>query len=218
MPQPIALCLEDLDTIDEARRFLQCTALADGEPGLALDDRGAALWRSAREEAACALVVAADGRLTLHHSAHAAALRLRRSGRELLVGAEHRVVLLDQDELTIGGRRLRLHVHGAAPEGASPAWIRAEPQAPPGLTARSRIATATALALGAAIGTTGCQGASAEPPPQPLQVRVRPPRVAPRPRPDAGPGQREPPKPKPTKKIKKKTAKKTTKKTTKKGD
>ena len=45
LPPPIALCLEDLDAASDARRYLQCVAVAGGTPGLTVDPRGRADWR-----------------------------------------------------------------------------------------------------------------------------------------------------------------------------
>jgi len=160
LPDPIALCLEDLDAPSESRRYLQCVALAGGMAGLTLDDRGDARWRTAAG-VAVELWVSADSRLMLFRQSGAIPITVRRAGRSLDAPAEQPVVLLDQDQLDLGGRRLRVHVHGTAPAVAPPAWLvdEATSSAEPTSPAVQR-AAAAAVAVGMAVAGAGCDDAN----------------------------------------------------------
>jgi len=164
LPDPIALCLEDLDAPSESRRYLQCVALAGGMAGLTLDDRGDARWRTAAG-VAVELWVSADSRLMLFRQSGAIPITVRRAGRSLDAPAEQPVVLLDQDQLDLGGRRLRVHVHGTAPAVAPPAWLvdEATSSAEPTSPAVQR-AAAAAVAVGMAVAGAGCDDANVDQP------------------------------------------------------
>ena len=164
MPKPIAVCLEDLDAAREADRYLRCVAVDGGEAGLSVDAGGAVLWR--HEAGAFDLVVSQDERLVLLRPEGGAPSTVSRDGRSLEVPCGKPVVLLDQDRVDVGGRRLRLHVHGEAPDVHAPAPL--EPEQDSGAVANLARAAATALALGAAVGAAGCKS---------LEVRDRPPTV-----------------------------------------
>jgi hypothetical protein len=174
MSEPIAVCIEMLDTADPAERFVRCVAVPGGTPGLALAGNGVVLWEAARPSG-CELCVSVDGRLLLWRPAEAEPVLVSRAGRSLKVPFEKPVVLLDQDEVDVGARRMRLHVHGPAAAVHPPAPLRA----------RVRSATAT-LAAAMALGTaaTGCDelglGGKDE-----IEVRDLPPTVAPEPPEDA---------------------------------
>ena len=82
--------------------------------------------------------------------------------------------------MQLAGRRLRIHVHGEAPAVHPPRPLEPLPPSQPaerslGYAAR---AAAAALALGAAVGITGCKTS--------VEVRDQPPKVAPTE--PAGPG------------------------------
>lgn len=206
LPRPLALCLEDTDADHEDRRYLQCVALAGGLPGLTLDAQGVASWQLAVAEArvACELWISADDQFMALRPRGGAAVRLERAGRSLDLPEEKPVELIDQDELVLGERRLRLHVHGKTEHVVAPSFLVPLPEAP-----RSRaLATAAALAFGAAVGLGGVTSAEAgktrpdktkkKPP---IRVRPAPPKPMPPPRP-------QPPVPKPTPPKKKKPKKK----------
>ncbi|MBW2458530.1 MAG: hypothetical protein JRI68_28790 [Deltaproteobacteria bacterium] len=151
LPAPIALCLEDLDATTESRRYLQCVALAGGKPGLVLDDRGVAQWCPAIA-GAVELWVSADDCLILFRAAGAIPVTVHRAGRSLDAPVERPVVLLDQDRIDLGGRRLRIHVHGVALAVAPPAWLDvSEPSSP-----TVHRAAAAAVAVGVAVAGAGC--------------------------------------------------------------
>jgi hypothetical protein len=186
MPEPLAICIEDLDAAPGAPRYLRCTAVVGRQPGLGLDATGAVLWRS-DAGAAAELWVSGDDQLILYRPEGAPECTVRRAGRAVVAPVGKPVVLRDQDEVDVSGRHLRVHVHGPAPEVTAPAPLPESPSSAPfaeehppqvgaeggpGVLARA----AAALALGAALGAGGC-----------VEVRNNPPDMAPPPRPhDAG--------------------------------
>jgi hypothetical protein len=117
MPQPIALCIEDVSA--DPPTYLSCVALSGHLPGLRLDQRGNVLWQQ-EPDARFELWVSGDEQLMLLRCERAPSVRVHRSGRFLDAPCDMPVVLLDGDELTIGARRLRIHVHGPAPAVSSP--------------------------------------------------------------------------------------------------
>jgi len=203
MPTPMAICLEDPGARAPGERYLQCVAVVGRQPGLRVDRGGTVLWRS-EEAAACELWVSLDEKLILFRPAGAAAVTVRRAGRVLDVPAGKPVVLIDQDEFEVGAKRLRVHVHGAAPAIVGPSFLPAPERK--GAGRRS----AAAVALGAVLGGAALAGAGCPqtPPAQPrpdesqagdageqedIEVRVAPPTVMPMPPPPPPP----PPPPEP---------------------
>jgi hypothetical protein len=61
--------------------------------------------------------VSADERLILFRRVGGGPVRVRREHRSLDVPEAKPVVLLDQDRIDVGGRSLRVHVHGPATRG-----------------------------------------------------------------------------------------------------
>jgi hypothetical protein len=168
MPRPLAICLEDLDTPSEDTRFVGCVAKAGRGDGLALDARGSAVFG---QSGACELVVSLDERLMLVRHDEDVAIVVRRAGRSLLAPLEQRVILCDQDEVRVGERRLRVHVHGPCPEVHAP-----RPVSP--RTVRAAASVAAMVAIGA--GGAGCKDISSIF--DPIDVRVAPPEPMPVPR------------------------------------
>jgi hypothetical protein len=166
MPQPLALCIEDLSL--PVPRFVRCVAVGGRQPGLRLGRDGEVQWKPPGT-IGCELWVSADERLVLWRPSGAPEVQIHRAGRSLVAPCDKPVMLLDGDELTLGGRRLRLHVHGEAPTVTPPAPL---PMRAGAATARA----AAVLALGAAV--VGCG--------RNIEVRENPPAVEPM-RPDAGP-------------------------------
>jgi len=181
VPKPVALCVENLDARTDSERFLQCVAVGGSEPGLTLDADGVVAWRGPKDDVACELWISLDERLILFRPEETTAGRvhLHRGGRSLEIPGGKPVVLLDQDELGLGERRLRLHVHGDAPDVHAPTFFVPDAEPAPEEVPASRAAqvAATALAIGVAVGTAGCTKNKVE-------IRDEPPKVAP-PRPDA---------------------------------
>jgi hypothetical protein len=170
MPSPLALCLEDLDSPSEDARFVRCVAKAGRGDGLALDARGCAVFG---QSGACELVVSLDERLMLVRHDEAVAIVVRRAGRSLLAPLGQRVILRDQDEVQVGERRLRVHVHGPAPEVHAPHAV-----SPRAVRAAASVAAMVAIGAGAA----GCKDIASIF--DPIDVRVAPPEPMPLP-PDA---------------------------------
>ena len=174
MPKPMAICIEDVS----AGKFLRCVAVAGREPGLRVDSKGDVIWRS-DEAVACELWVSADEKLILYRPEGACAVTLRRAGRSLEVPFGKPVVMIDRDEVDVGERRLRVHVHGDAPSVAAPSPFAPE-QSTLGKLAR---AAAAAAIIGSGVG--GCNvkdivvrdGPPKPAPPPPIDVRDGPPSV-----------------------------------------
>jgi len=186
VPSPIAICLEDLDAPSPGRRYLQCVALPGGRPGLALRPDGRSAWRS-DGDIACEIWVSADGRLILFRPAGAAGATVHRAGRSVAAPVGKPVVIIDGDEVELGSRSFRVHVHGAASSDHPPRWLDPAPRA----ADRARnAAAAAALSLGLAAAAPGCGDCGEggiEPPWRDIDVIDNPPKVAPPPPPDAGP-------------------------------
>jgi len=151
MPRPLAICIEDLAPASETARYLRCVVVPGRQPGLRLDEKGTVLWQS--EEAAVELWVSADERLILYRPEGSAAATVRRGERSLDAPAEKPVILVDQDELDVGERRLRIHVHGEAPAVTAPSLFVPETKQPGPLSLLAR--TAAAVALGSVV-AVGC--------------------------------------------------------------
>lgn len=176
MPQPLAICLEDLDAAHDDERYLRCVACPGGQPGLGLDGQGVVRWMP-DGPAAYELWVSADGRLALQRGSDAGTVFVHRGGRSLEAPTGKPVILVDQDLLEVSGRRLRVHVHGEAEELHAPTWLSGR------TLARMARAAAAALALGTAVGAAGL--AQGNPPTvgthtEPIDVRQRPPKPVPR--------------------------------------
>jgi hypothetical protein len=180
MIKPLAICIEDLNAPSKASKFLQCVALLGRQPGLRLDETGHALWFS-EKAVACELWVSADNRLILYRPDGAPPVQVRRAGRSLDVPFSKPVILLDKDEVDIGARHLRIHIHGETAAVAAPTPLVMKP------SPFDRLAQTAAAA--AVIGTlaTGCIEVRETPPvvmpitdtPTPtLEVRDSPPSLA----------------------------------------
>jgi hypothetical protein len=168
MPRPIALCLEDLDARHANVRYHQCVALQGRLPGLGISAEGALAWQDAVDLPVSAeLWVSADERLILYRREGGAPILLRRGGRSLDVPFEKPVVLLGGDQIEVGGRRFKLHVHGDAPTIHPPRALIVEAERP-------RTSTATLVAL-AAIAVGACGAAEKEEEPPKVEVRDMPP-------------------------------------------
>jgi hypothetical protein len=165
MPKPMAICIEDLDPESEASRYIRCVAVGGRQPGLRLDEAGRVLWQ--REDVvSCELWVSADERLILYRQADMAPVTLRRAGRSLDVPCGKPVVIIDKDQIDVGSRHLRVHVHGEASSVAAPSALLARPRPFDRVT--------HAVAAAAMIGTVAAAASCAAPT---IEVRVAPPEV-----------------------------------------
>jgi hypothetical protein len=125
------------------------------------------------------LWVSADDRLVLLRGAGADPVTVSRGGRALEAPVGKPVILLDQDQLAINGRRLRVHLHGPAIEAHPPERLSRS------ALARIARATVTTLALGAAFGVGSAAGEPAGlGPATAIEVRAQPPAPPPAPRVD----------------------------------
>jgi hypothetical protein len=147
MLKPMSICLEQLDRGDD--RFLRCVAVPGRGPGLRLGADGAVRWREG--EGCCELWVSTDERLILFRPTGGPPATVSRAGRSVEAPEEKPVVLLGGDEIRIGGRTFRLHLHGPTQTLAAP-----EPFQPRVEHGRLR-AAAAAVALGTVV-AAGCGG------------------------------------------------------------
>jgi hypothetical protein len=161
MSKPLEICIEDLHAKALGEQYLKCVALPGSQPGLRVDRRGQVLWKS-DHEVACELWVSGDDQLILRRPSGAEPVRVSRAGRSLDVPFDKPVVLLDRDDVQVGGRALRVHFHGFTEAIRPPAFLSES------VVARMRQAAAAAaiatLGAGAACVTGGEQGRGATPP------------------------------------------------------
>jgi len=150
MSKPLAICIEDMDAQAETR-YLRCVAVPGRQPGLRLDEAGCVLWKS-DDGVSCELWVSADDRLILYRPEDVTRVTLRRAGRSLDAPCGKPVVVIDQDQIDVGARSLRVHVHGDAPAVAAPSPLPARSR-PLGRLART---VATAAVIGAVAAAGGC--------------------------------------------------------------
>jgi hypothetical protein len=186
MPQPIAICLEDLDESPGRERYIRCVALPGRVPGLAVSQAARIVWKS-DDPIACELWVSADERLILLRPDHAPEVRVQRAGRGIGAPFGKPVVLLDQDEFSIQGHSFRVHIHGQTASVHAPTALGSK------LSAATRLAAA--VTLGAA--TIGCPSQPRVPGNTPVEVRDNPPSPMPDPRPPPPPPPLPPPPPAP---------------------
>jgi hypothetical protein len=119
--RPLAICLEDTAT----GQFVQCVALGGGEPGLSVDPQGEIQWLE--RPAGCQLAVAEDGRLQVTRTDEQTSARLERGGRTLELALDTPTPVVNRDELVVGRRRLRVHLHGEAPAVSPPTILEQTP-------------------------------------------------------------------------------------------
>lgn len=167
MPKPMAICIEDLNSQSKTR-YLRCVALPGRQPGLRLDKAGRVLWQS-DDGVSCELWVSADERLILYRPEARVPIPviLHRAGRSLDVPYGKPVVVIDKDQIDVGSRHLRIHVHGRAPSVAAPSPLPSRPRP----LDRLAQAAATAAVIGAVAATGGCTDIDVrENPPEPIEI------------------------------------------------
>jgi hypothetical protein len=172
MPKPLAICIEDLDAGSRTEKYVRCVALVGRQPGLRLDEAGRVVWRS-DDGAFCELWVSADGRLALYRQEGMGRVTLHRAGRSLDLPYVKPVIVIDQDRIDVGSRRLRVHVHGEAPSVAAPSLLASRPRR----LDRLAQAVTTAAVIGAVATTGGCTDVDLWATPT-IEVIVEPPVVA----------------------------------------
>jgi hypothetical protein len=175
----MAICIEDLRPSSPSDRYLRCVAVPGRRPGLGLRADGVVVWRN-DDRLACELWVSADDRLIAYRREGAPELVVRRAGRSLAAPTGKPVVLLDQDELEVGGREVRIHVHGVASSvyGPSPLPVRSGTAARITAVAAAAVVLATGAACNKEKAKDGADGS--------IEVREMPPAPPPQMFPEAG--------------------------------
>lgn len=175
MSRIIALCIEDCHPAKESLRYLRCCALTGLQPGLALSAEGIVEWR-ADVPAVLRLVVSLDEKLVCYREPAApGGTRVHRGGRFVDVEEQKPVVLIDGDEITVGARRLKLHVHGFVAAAHDPEFYVVP--ASTGTGSLARAAGVAGVAMAGLMAATGCDKPPAEKPaePTPIELRDHPP-------------------------------------------
>jgi hypothetical protein len=146
--QPIALCVEYLGVRSRSERYMCCVATPGYDVALGLDAGGDVVWR---EDARLAfeLWVSADHQLMVVRRAGRPEIVVSRAGRSLSLPFDKPVVLLDCDRVEIGGRAMRVHVHGPTETVVPPEPLE------PARSTRPIAALATAVAISAS--AIGCK-------------------------------------------------------------
>ena len=140
LPDPIELCLEELDDASDAEPYVRCIAVTGGSPGLCFSPAGEVLWRL-NENASAEIWVSLDGRLMLFRKSLQAQVSLTRVERHLELPLGKPVIVLGGDEISVAGKRFRVHVHGTTAEARPPERLK--------LRRARNLAVAAAIALGA---------------------------------------------------------------------
>ncbi|PKN25733.1 MAG: hypothetical protein CVU65_07825 [Deltaproteobacteria bacterium HGW-Deltaproteobacteria-22] len=169
MSDNLSICIENCHPEHEGARTLRCCVLNGLAPGLSLAPDGTIAWKT-DAPAACRLVVSRDQRLVCLREAGAPGrVTVLRDGRSTTAPEGKPVVLLDQDELVVGGARLRLHVHGWTRQEFAPSYL---PVDAPGAGRLSRVAAAGMVAALGLTSLTGCWASGSS---KPVEIRHRPP-------------------------------------------
>jgi hypothetical protein len=168
LPDPIELCLEELNDASDAEPYVRCVAVAGGCPGLCFSPAGEVIWRL-NDNALAEIWVSLDGRLMLFRKSPQGQVALTRVERHLELPLSKPVIVLGGDEISVAGRRFRVHVHGTATEVKPPERLK--------LRRARNLAVAAAVALGALAADCkqGATGGSTTP----IEVRQQPPIIAP---------------------------------------
>ncbi len=173
MSSHIEVCLEELDAHPEEECFVRCVAVAGGQPGLTLDSEGLVRWMPDDESNCHGLWVSEDGRLMLYGSESPAAVVVERGQRSQEAPVGKPVVLIDQDILLLGGKRLLVHIHGETQQLYEPERLTR--------SAMRRFIEAAAVAASLTLGGSALAAGTAQSPtaglqePPPIEVRRHPP-------------------------------------------
>jgi len=130
------------------------------------------LWKS-DDGVSCELWVSADERLILYRPEAKIPVTLHRAGRSLYVPCGKPVVVIDKDQIDVGSRRLRVHVHGNAPLVAAPSPLPSKPRP---LGRLAQVAAAAAV-IGAVAAAGGCIDVREDPPQVTIEIRQTPPEI-----------------------------------------
>jgi hypothetical protein len=165
-----------------AGEILRGVAVGGRQVGLGVSSRGEIVWKSPRPEVRD-LGVSGDDRLVLYRPEQGKPLVVTRAGRSIDAPAGKTVVLRGGDHLRIGGRHVRVHVHGHTNDAHASAPLGEASWEP----AAKRLAAVVALTAAAAGCRSRCSsaGVSGERAPEAsvssIDVREAPPIVAPAP-------------------------------------
>jgi hypothetical protein len=166
MPRPIAICIEDIETTSEDDRYIRCVAKPSRAGGLALDATGSPVFGESAIHGVCDLVVSLDDQLLLLRRSDAVPITVSRAGRSLEAPVDQRVVLLDRDQVQVGDRHLRIHIHGPSAKVHPPTPLRAR-------SVMAAASVAAVMTLGA--GSVGCEQTKSFIEQRPIEVREHPP-------------------------------------------
>jgi hypothetical protein len=147
--EPIELCLESVDRLEDDQPYVRCVAISGAEPGLGLSAEGEITWCQT-EAASATFWVSADNQLIVTRNRESDEVRLIRAERFLDLPLEKPVVVLNEDLVVINGHGFRVHVHGVA------ASVE-----PPTRLALRRVQSMIAGAAVAALSIAGCHTGTA---------------------------------------------------------
>jgi len=142
--EPIELCLESLDAVEDEQPYVRCVALSGAELGLGLTASGEIVWKQ-NDAPSASIWVSADNQLMVVRNEESTAIRLVRAERFLDLPLAKPVVVLHEDLLEMHGHSFRLHIHGVA------ASVE-----PPTRLALRRVHSMIAGAALAAVSMAGC--------------------------------------------------------------
>jgi hypothetical protein len=140
LPDPIEICLEELDDASDAEPYVRCVAVAGGCPGLCFSPTGEVLWRL-NETALAEIWVSLDGRLMFFRKSPQGQVSLTRVERHLELPLGKPVIMLGGDEISVAGKHFRVHVHGMTAEVKPPERLK--------LWRARNLGIAAAIAIGA---------------------------------------------------------------------
>jgi hypothetical protein len=139
LPDPIEICLEELDDASDAEPYVRCVAVAGGCPGLCFSPTGEVLWRL-NETALAEIWVSLDGRLMFFRKSPQGQVSLTRVERHLELPLGKPVIVLGGDEISVAGKHFRVHVHGMTTRVKPPERLK--------LRRARNLALAAAIAIG----------------------------------------------------------------------
>ncbi|MBU1240973.1 hypothetical protein KKF84_02165 [Myxococcota bacterium] len=162
MPNPVAICLEAINSTSDSSRFTQCVVITGADTGLGLDDQGSTTWLE-NDTTAVEFFISADDRvMAMKTEICQVPVTISRAGRSVAPPAGKPVVLLSGDRISLGDRAFIIHFHGGAEVIHEPVPFIPEPHEvrdQSAATPLGKVASYAAVAaLGAMISASGCTG------------------------------------------------------------